>query len=269
MNPFDWTGEPFLTLYLILLAAAIAAGLLIPRWLRPPGRAGSVDDPDELAWLAGGRTRFTDGVVARLLASGALVLVGGKQFAPAAGARGSSAVEHAALGLGDQFGWGALEERLRAYAEPIERRLRATGLLMTGAERANLRFWSTLPYAALIAFGATKHLIGEARDRPTGILTILLILTLAFAVIRWFSVDQRTRAAIDLIRERQRTGSRMKRAPLRDEVGVAVALFGTGVLAGSALADFHRLRSAGDGGSSGGGDGSSGCGGGGCGGCGG
>lgn len=270
MNPFDLTGPPFLTLYLALLIAAVVAGILIPRALRPPGREARLDDADALAWLAGGRARFVDGVVARLLARGALVLVGRERFAPVPGASGTSAVEHAALAAREPTRWGELEQRVRPYAEPIERQLRAAGLLMTADERASLRFRSTLPYALLIAFGATKHLIGEARERPVGFLTVLLVLTTIAAIMRWFTVDTRTRAGIDLVRDRQRSASRLKRAPTNEEFGIAVALFGTGVLAGSALADFHRLRSAGDGGSSGGGDSGSGDGGGGggCGGCG-
>jgi hypothetical protein len=94
-------------------------------------------------------------------------------------------------------------------------------------------------------------------------------------VIRYFTVDRRTEAAMSAVEAAKTRAARLKAAPTTPEMGLAVALFGTTVLAGSAYQDFHRLRSSsgdGDGGSSGdgsGGCGSGGCGGGGCGGCGG
>lgn len=120
----------------------------------------------------------------------------------------------------------------------VEDGLRRAGLVMTPEERGSVRFWSTLPYALLLAFGATRQIIGEARDRPTGFLTALLIATAVLALIRWFSVDPRTRTGMELIKERQRTDARLKRAPLAEEFGMAVALFGT-----SALAALHSPTS--------------------------
>ena len=141
-----------------------------------------------------------------------------------------------------------------------------------------MRFWSTLPYAVLIAFGATKMIVGSLRDRPIGYLTALVVLTVIAGAIRWFTIDRRTRAGRDAVHEARERSLRLRQAPTSPEVGIAVALFGTAVLAGSAFGDFHRLRSNagsgrdGGGGSCGGGGGGSGggggCGGGGCGGCG-
>ena len=74
LGPFDLTGEPFLILYVVLLVTAIIAGIIIPRRMRPEGRRQAVSDPDQLAFLAGGKARFTDAVVARMLAAGSLVM---------------------------------------------------------------------------------------------------------------------------------------------------------------------------------------------------
>ena len=79
---------------------------------------------------------------------------------------------------------------------------------------------------------------------------------------------RRTQAALDAVAEAKRSNERARRAPTTGEMGTAVALFGTGVLAGSEWNDFHRMRSAGDGGTSSGDGGSSDSGGSGCGGCG-
>jgi uncharacterized protein (TIGR04222 family) len=273
LNPFDLTGGPFLLLYGLMLVAAIAAGALIPRRMRPEGRRQEVTDPDMLAMLGGGRTRFADGVVARLLTRGDLRMASAKTFAPRTGARGGTAAEIAILTLSAPIEWSTIAAHLRGYAEPVETKLARLGLWIDKAGIARLRFWQTLPYVVLIGFGAIKLMVGEARHRPVGILTSLLILTLILAAVRWLTVDRRTAAAVRAIADAQLRHSRLKIAPTADEAALGVALFGTMVLSGSAYGDFHRLRTTtGDSGSGGGdgsgSDGGGGCSGGGCGGCG-
>jgi hypothetical protein len=115
--------------------------------------------------------------------------------------------------------------------------------------------------------------IGDMRERPIGFLSALLVLTALLAIVRWFSVDRRTKAGLTAVAATKEQSDRIRRAPTDTDVGLAVALFGTTVLAGSAWWDFHRMRAAtsgdGGGGSSDGGSDGGGCGGGGCGGCGG
>ncbi len=270
LGPFDLTGGPFLILYLTLLLAVFIAGLVIPRRLRPPGRTQAVTDPDMLAVLSGGKSRFVDALVARLLARGALLLSGKDGFMAAAGARGETAAELRVLALSAPIRFSTIMRQLADYAEPVARKLSGSGLYMSDDDAARIRWWQTLPYVLLIGFGTIKLMIGEARGRPVGYLTALLVLTAIGTAIRWFVLDRRTRAGLAAVAEAGRRHDRLKRAPTAGEVGTAVALFGTGVLAGSAWHDFHRMRVASDGGSSSGdsgGDGGGGCGGG-CGGCG-
>jgi len=277
LGPFDLTGEPFLVLYIVLLLAAVVAGFVIPRRLRPTGRAQPVTDPDMLAVLSGGKGRFVEALVARLLARGALVFSGRDGFAPKPGALGETVAEGRLLALSAPIKWTTILSQIKDYAEPVSRHLESSGLYITSDQAARIRWWQTLPYVLLIGFGTVKLMIGEARERPVGFLTALLILTLVFAVIRWFTLDRRTDAALAAITEAKQRNERAARAPTTGEVGLAVALFGTGVLAGSEWNGLHRMRTAGDSGSSGDGGssdggssdgGSGGCGGGGCGGCG-
>ena len=274
LGPFDWNGGAFLNLYQLLLAVALVACFLIPRWLRPTGRNQRVTDVDELALLAGGKQRFADAVVTRLLASGALEMAGRDCFAVTPGATGASAAERRLLAMASPIGWRDLKRSLESSTDPLEQRLVQRGLVMDGGERARLRFWATLPFAALIGFGAIKMIIGSARDRPIGFLTALVVVTVVVAIVRWFTVDRRTDAGLKALAEARERAQRIRRAPTSGEMGEAVALFGTAVLAGSLWEDYHRLRSVGnassgsDGGGSDGGDGGGGCGGG-CGGCGG
>jgi uncharacterized protein (TIGR04222 family) len=272
LGPFDLAGGPFLILYLLLFAVTVAIGLAVPRRLRPEGRRQKVTDVDQLAYLAGGKRRFADALVSRLLAARAL-LMSGKEFGIGAPGAALSQAERSVIALPAPIRWRDIKDILIPYAEPLERRMVEAGLLTSRAEAANIRFWTMLPYAMLLMFGATKWVIGDLRERPVGFLTALLVFTAAFAIVRWVTLDRRTEAgrkALDIAME---SSLRLRQAPTTPEVGLAVALFGTAVLAGSGWSDFHRLRSAGDSGGScggGGGDGGGGGGcGGGCGGCGG
>jgi uncharacterized protein (TIGR04222 family) len=273
LGPFDLTGGPFLALYIFLLVVTVTGGLIIPHRLRPPGQTRHVRDVDELAYLAGGGARLEDAVVGRLLSARALVMIGKNRFSVKSPERAETPAERSVLALEAPIRWREIELALQSYIEPLEQRMITAGLLMTEEERGNVRFWSTLPYAMLITFGATKLIIGDARDRPIGYLTALVVLTVLFAVIRWFNIDRRTQAGrAAVVAARERSG-RLRTAPTAPEIGMAVALFGTVVLAGSGWEDFHRLRNAsggggGDGGSGGSDGGGGGCGGG-CGGCGG
>ena len=275
LGPFDLTGGPFLALYIFLLAATLIAGFVIPRKIRPAGRRQRVTDVDQVAYLAGGRARFGEALVARLLAARSLFMLGKNRFGVTAGAAAASPAERSVLALIPPIRWGEIAYVIKAYSEPIERKLIAAGLLMTDKERSDVRFRAILPYLMLLTFGATKLIIGDARGKPVGFLTALLVVTAVLAVLRWFSLDRRTQAGHAAVAEAAQRAARLRKAPTNDEVGLAVALFGTAVLVGSGWDAFHRLRTAGDGGS-GGGDGGGGCGGGGgggggggCGGCGG
>lgn len=271
-GPFDMSGAPFLILYPVLLAVALVAGFVIPWQMRPDGRLQSVTDPDQIAYLAGGKSRFVDSIVARLLSNGRLIMAANGRFMADRRAGTPSQAEAALLRLSQPFGWNAAQGALERQAISIAQTMRANGLLMSSDEVSRVRWAQTLPYVLLIGFGSIKLLIGEARERPVGYLTAMLIVTAVFAVIRWCVIDRRTTAAHHALADAALRNHRLKIAPTAPEVGLAVAIFGTTVLAGSAWADYHKMR-AGDG--SGGGsssdsssDGGGGGSGGGCGGCG-
>jgi len=273
LGPFDLTGGPFLQLYGVLLILTILAGLIIPRWLRPEGRTPRKTDTDHLAFLAGGSARFAEAVTTRLLATRQLVMDGKDKFL-AGGLGGGTPAERSVLALPQPASWGAISGAVGRHADPIRARLVADDLLMDSGTAWQMRFWQTSPYFLLFAFGWIKLEIGQARERPVGYLTLLLVLTAFLALIRFAILDRRTRAGRELLAETRARSERLSRGAAADETDLAVALFGTTVLVGSAWGDFHRMRTtSGDSGSGGGGDGGGGggggCGGGGCGGCGG
>jgi uncharacterized protein (TIGR04222 family) len=265
LGPFDLTGGPFLTLYTALFAGTIIAAFVIPRLLRPQGRAQNVGGEDHLAYLAGGASRFADTVVAQMLTTGALIMTGKKAFTVGSRDAATTTAELSVIGLGSPFRWRAAKRALTSHAKPIERQMVAVGLLMTDVQARRIRLCVTLPFLMLLGFGTTKWIIGYLRDRPVGYLTVLLVVTLVCAII-FADIDRLTQAGHDALTQAKRKAKRLNIAPTRPEIGLAVALFGTAVLAGSGWEAFHRLRTTGDGGG-GTGDGG-GCGGG-CGGCGG
>jgi uncharacterized protein (TIGR04222 family) len=273
LGPLDLPGGPFLQLYGMLLAITVVAGLIIPRWLRPEGRTPRNTDTDELAYLAGGKARYGDAVVSRMLAKNLLVIDTGDKFL-AAGLAGDTPVERSVMALSQPAKWRAIEHVVGRHADGVRSRLVADDLLTDAATALQMRFWQTLPYFLLIGFGIAKLMVGEARHRPVGFLTLLLVLTAVLALIRFVAVDRRTRTGIAVLEEARQRADRIRRAPASGETDLAVALFGTMVLAGSGWEGFHRMRTASTGGDSGtssssdGGGGSSGCGGEGCGGCG-
>ncbi|PXA96576.1 hypothetical protein DMC47_17205 [Nostoc sp. 3335mG] len=275
-GPFDWTGGPFLTLYCGLLLLTIYAGFAIPARLRPRGSGIPITDPDEFAYLAGGTRRFADSIIARLFAANAITLTTGGLFTTDPSHPARSDAERSVLEVHGPAKWRTVTAAIEPHAWPVRQRLIRGGKLMTERSVLAMRVWQTLPYLLLIVFGAIKWEIGTQRERPVGYLTALLILTAILALIRFCMVDRRTRAGQAAMDEARSRFDRMRRAPTRDEIGLAVALFGTSVLLATIWGDYHRARndssssSSGDGGSHGGGGdsgGGGGCGGG-CGGCG-
>lgn len=271
LGVFDLTGGPFLALYGVLLAGAIVAGFAIPRWLRPEGRQARLTDPDQIAYLAGGSVRYTDTVVARLLAAGKIAIEGRSNARIVAAPVLAAGPERSVLALPTPAPWGRVIKAVSGHGRAVDEQLVRADLLIDAAMALKLRVWQTVPYLMLLLFGAIKWDIGSERGRPVGFLTALLAITAIFALIRFFSVDRRTRGGIETLKALRDGADRLRRAPTTDETALAVALFGTTVLAGSEWNAYHAMRAAsgsGDGGSSSSDSGGSGCGGGGCGGCG-
>jgi uncharacterized protein (TIGR04222 family) len=265
-------GFQFLLLYAELGVIAVAASFLIPPFLRPEGNFGRPADEDELALLAGGRTRFAEAVAVRLLASGAATVEGTAGLRIRDPRGGRTLAEQRVIAMPSPMTWNDVTAALAVLAQSGEQRLEDKGLRMTAAIALQLRLIQAAPLALLFGFGTIKWIVGAMRERPVGVLTVFLVITLIAALARYSALDRRTRAGKQAVAQACRDAARLRRAAPKDEAPRAVALFGTAVLAGSYLSDFHRMRSAGggDGSSSSGCSSGGGCGGGGggCGGCG-
>lgn len=278
MNPLNWDGPTFLVFYGLALIVAIPLAWIIGRIARPAGRTQVLSDADSLAYLAGRDGRFAEGVASRLMASGAIA-VEGREFRRGAG-DARAAGDRAVLALPSPFGWKDVVAALKPEGAALERRLVANGLLLDSSERRRLALIATSPFLLLLLVGALKLVVGFSRGAPVFFLVVLLFITFVLAMMRWAMVSDKTSAGRAALKAARRQHDRLRRAPTARETDLAVALFGTTVLAGSAFAAFHLMRAPSDSGGwagdsnsssssgcSSGGD--SGCGSSGCGGCGG
>jgi uncharacterized protein (TIGR04222 family) len=235
LDPFDLEQASALALHGLMFAMAAVTSLAIPHWLRPKGRATPLNDPDGLAYLAGGARRCVDAVLTRLYARGDLSIEKGRVLVRREAATpGVGAAEILRLGLTFPAEYANAHRQLRGFNEMIHDRLIESGLLMDFDQVRRFRFWQTMPFLGVIVLAAATLQAGS--------LGWVLILGLSFlaATFRYALVDCRTRAGIAVIEEAQLAQERLHRAAPRDEADLAVALFGTVALAGSAYADLYR-----------------------------
>lgn len=269
INPLDWDAAEFLILYAFLMLVTLVLRTIIANFVRGDGFNGTLKDADEIAMIAGGRQRFGEAVVARMLATGMLDMPRRGRFAPGTRPANPTSAERAVFAMGSRIKWTKVMAALRDNAQQLEERLVSRGLMMGDGEVWQVRLLQSIPFLFLLGFGWMRVKVGEMRGESVGILTIMMIIAALIGIGLLFKVDRATKAARAELASLRATNDRLRRAPLSEETGMAVALFGTPVLAGTMLSDFHRMRSNDSSGGCGSSDGGGGCGGGGCGGCGG
>ena len=270
----SWTGSDFLLFYAAMLGLCSLAAWWLPAQLRSGGRRGESADAESLALLAGGRARFADAVLADLVARGGLVAGDADRLVVADPRVSSSPAGRSLLAAEAPLSLKEARERLDVHAERLSARLQRGGLLLRPDEVASLRWLSVTPLAALFMVGFYRERAGSTLGEPTGFLIALMVVTAVIALVRFFSIDPRTKAGIAEVARHKAASARLARAPRAEEAALAVALFGTGVLVGTPWEPVHAMRQQGSSSDSGGGDSGSsdsggGDGGGGCGGCGG
>ena len=273
LNPLNWTAEPFLALYVVLAGSVLSLLSVWRNRLGPRPSAIPAHDPGELGvlhlgYLAGGAARAAGVALVGLLEAGAAVpdrKRGLIQFDP------STPVAAEFLPFRNVSGREADRDRFQAeFAfrwQRVHDELAQCGLVPEAAAVDRWRLQGAALLSAPLLLGACKVAVGLSRDRPVGILVVLLALTAVLGVSILATRPHRNLAGAATLAAAQRTHARAARAPLPDEMALAFALTGTSVLAGR---DYRwALTSNGsnatsDGSSSsdgGGGDGGSGCGG--------
>jgi uncharacterized protein (TIGR04222 family) len=288
MNVLDLRGPQFLQLYLLLLALATAASLILRRLLRGPGpwsRQQVIElSPLEIAYLSGGESGAVDAAIAVLVQRGVLIADGPTRRISATGIASSNVtvVERAICTLAEGRSRRIDEVRAaaRATADPLAHRLRNNELILAPGAMLLARFVPAALMFALLALGIAKVQVGVSRNKPVGLLILLCFATTVIAIAFAAAKLLRTRrgdAVLAKFRSRHTALNTTGRADAsllsEQDVALGMALFGPTILTGTALRHLRTAMRPPDRPSSGNGGGSScgggGCGGGGCGGCGG
>ncbi|WP_295384637.1 TIGR04222 domain-containing membrane protein [uncultured Thiodictyon sp.] len=174
LDPFDWTAEPFLELFVALALLA----LILSSWLRyrlretGPGRADALDHYQP-AYLADGPARAVDTGVTDLLTQGLVRL---EESPPRLSLTVSAShLPEPLRELGaaiDRYGTpGAMLLRnATTWHEPLKASLVSRGLALSEQQSWTVRSAGALPLLAVAAFGSIKILVGLSRDRPVGFL---------------------------------------------------------------------------------------------------
>lgn len=269
LNPLDWTAGPFLSLYIVL-----AGGVLLLLQLRRTRLSGQVQDGVaaglgvlHLAYLSGGAERAAETALVALLEARAAMSDrrrGVLHFDPSVPvATEFRPFRHVD---GGEAGRDAFQMQFAPRWRRLHAELAGRGLVPGAAELSRFRWRGGALLGVPLLLGLSKVVVGLSRDRPVGILAILLVLTGVFGAVLLMRRPHRNRAGVAILAAARRDHARAARAPLSDEMALAFALTGAAVLAGRdygwALAQSGS-SSGGDSGSSGdgGGDGGGGCGG--------
>lgn len=265
-NPLDWSAGAYLAFHAAAFVAALILGKILQIALIPDGRPGRLNDEEQVAVLAGGRMQLAQAVGARLASDGRLIVDGLNGLSIPRAGGGSTEAQRALLSTSRKVTAAQLVRAVSGPAQTIRARLRALGLAMEEGDEIRVRIVQTLPLLALLLIGIMRWRLGVLREESVGFLIALDLVTLLAVIARFHTLDTATKAGRAELASLRAREERLQRAPRETEFGMAVALFGPAVLAGTTLDPFHRMyaNSSGGCGSDGGGDG----GGGGCGGCG-
>lgn len=287
-------GPTFLRVYVVAAVLAVAA-VLVVRSTATRGNAGTQSDnldPEQIAYLAGGRSQAFFAALAALRTLGLVGSAGPGTIARINVPRFRlSELQGAILqaaGLGARTSRVQSDGRLAGPLDRIQNDLRGRGLLMSPAQSNRCR-WAAVALLALAVVGVVRIASALGTGRPFGYLFAVLIVLVVLAMILLAVVPNKTRAGVALLGRLQNANDhlRVSRNPSwatygAQGAGLSVALFGATALfamdpvfAGEASIPRYAggSRGSSDGGSSssdsGGGSSCSsggGCGGGGCGG---
>jgi uncharacterized protein (TIGR04222 family) len=292
MDTWGISGPQFLLIYLVLLAVAVLAVVLVRRWVLAADGAAAPARLDlyEIAELNGGGALVATTAVSSLLRKGGLASSSRRRSQPArlvAGTAPGPDAHPVEWAVYQQVAAGP-NRRLRDVQAALEgstalaavrQRLRLGGLAPTPEQRARCRA-AVLWFLPLLALGVARVVAGRANGRPVGFLVALLAVTVVVAAVLVVRVPNATELGRRTLQGLRAEQPRPAAGATPAELTLGTALFGAGVLWAAdtdtalllRVPREHGVFGADVGGGSFGGDsggggwGGGGCGGGGCGG---
>ncbi|HEX8701777.1 MAG TPA: TIGR04222 domain-containing membrane protein [Myxococcaceae bacterium] len=254
MNPLNWTGEQFLTLYLPLLVV----GFIWAKSLtRPPYKLhgdvldiGKSLEPFEVALLRGVGP-FRDAVAASLVHRGVFEVEGTELVASKKQRTDMTSLEKSVVRAsgGQPLSRTLLATTLQAEVARMREKLIQKNLLYSEDEARARRKLPLIGFSAVLVLGIAKLGVGIVRERPVGILIVALI----FGLIGWVLLLQLKKGRTPL-GNRVLSALASEHTALRTtattegslptlsgpEVALAVALFGTTALATTQMAPMRQ-----------------------------
>ena len=294
-DPFQLKGIEFLKFLIPAILVASLLGRILRSMMRGPGPMPQDDeitlDWQQAAYLAGGEDRLASAVVTRLYSQKVIHVSADHAFIerndrlPAEHTPTEAAVYDLLPLKNDKEGMAKLVSAVKStYAEEAAR-LKSDGLALSQGRDSGIGCLALIPLLlVLVGFGVPRLLTGMQNDKPFAFLVITMVVGGFVGMAIAAGGRRRTTRRGEALLNRLRRSIDVKRLKNKDnthQTVMAVALLGTAVLTGTALAMltqwYPRLTSGSSGCSSGcstsgggdGGDGGGDGGGGGCGGCGG
>lgn len=271
LNVLDWSAGPFLGLYVLLASASIATAIAVKERLRRDTfrpETGAELSVLEAALLAGGRSRAADVLALDLVERGHVAIADDGQLS-ATGLNEAAPPQLAPFRSSPCLNRRQVVEAMQPWIDPVLDRLSARGLALSERQAFRMSAATVAIMVPVLVLGLVRIGLGHERERPVGDL-VTLVIVLAIATL---FISQNRRLGTGLGEEALSRLSHARacalRAPLPEELLLAVAVTGPVVLAGTAWAAYKSAIPDGSGSGGGCGGGGDGGGGGGCGGCGG
>jgi uncharacterized protein (TIGR04222 family) len=253
MNPLDWTGTEFLTLYVPLLVVGFFVAKALRRPPRPPGeplQLGKRLDPYEVALLHGLR-HFRDAVAASLIHRGVFRVEGNELLASKTPPLDMTPLERNVLRASGRqpLSPALLATALEPEAARVREQLIQKGLLISKDQDRETRRTPLILFGLVLALGVAKTVVGLSRDKPVSWLIFLLVV----GFIGWALIAKQKRGRTplgdmvlaDLATEHaalRTTAAAEGSLPTLSgtEVALAVALFGTTALASTQMMPLRQ-----------------------------
>lgn len=254
LNPFDLKNDDFLSLVAVSLLATACIGRVIRTMMRTPNPLPE-DDEMELNWeqtayLAGGAGRLTTATIARLVGRGlATVRDDGKTLAPSgAPEEDVTAVERAVLRFlpvtNEVTALKPVQDAVEAAFAQESARMEMDGWILTKVEQGRIMLTSLAPMLmVLLCLALPRLVMGFSANKPVGFLVGLSavggLIGLIIVCAGSLRLSKRGMALLDQQKKRHnllRAGTMWEHS---GDAGMAVALFGTAVLAGTVIAPLQ------------------------------